>query len=227
MSALDEPVEVAFVNETDVTAFPDDRPEYCVLPVRRVPALLLTPTCNLKEDYWLFAPLRAVAAHSAIQSKVLHSTTSGYADLFGIYAYPGGTFEESFVSFHDTFHVPSEPFRIFLTSRVANLSKEASNLLEDKFARFLSRGWGYAPHEKVEQDGFYRCRNCSKYYGLENNTVYLIAETHPPKCQNCVAVKKTGSWELLMKHKRSKNLEKTPPPRSLFTRALKLLKLTK
>jgi hypothetical protein len=223
LKSLEEP-EVMFISETDVDAFPDERPEYCVLPVHRAPAILLTPTCNLSEDYWLFSPLHAVSAHPTIDRKALHSTSKGYADLFGIYA--NSLFEESFISFHDVISVPSEPFRIFLTSRLVNLSKESQNLLEDKFSRFLSRGWGYAPHEKVEQDGFYRCRNCKRFYGLADLTVYLAAGSHPPKCENCSATKQSASWELLVKHKRSKALDKTAPSASLFTRVLRILKLT-
>jgi hypothetical protein len=179
----------------------------------------------LREDYWLFSPLHSVAANTKLDRKVLHSTSSGYADVFGIY--PTKLFEESFISFHDVISVPSEPFQIFLTSRLANLSKESQNLLEDKFSRFLSRGWGYAPHEKVEQDGFYRCRNCRRFYGLAESTVYLVAGSHPPKCENCSATKQTASWELLVKHKRSKALDKIVPAPSLFTRVLKMLKLTR
>jgi hypothetical protein len=227
LASIGEPGEVEFVSETDIDAFPDGSPEQCVLPVLSTPAMLLTPTCNLSEDYWLFSPLFAVAAQTKMNRKTLHSTSGGYTDAFGIYAHPNGLFEESFTTFHDITSVPSEPFRIFLTSRIANLSKESQNLLEDKFARFLSRGWGYAPHEKVEQDGFYRCRNCRRFYGLPNVTVYLTAGSHPPKCESCTAIKERESWELLVKHKRSKPLPKVPSPPTMFTRVLRMMRITK
>jgi hypothetical protein len=216
---------MAFANETDVQAFPKGSTEQCVLPVVRVPAMLVTPTCNLSEDYWLFTPLRSVAAHSKINRTTLHSTTKGYGDVFGIYQH--SQFEESYISFHDLVSVPAEPFRYFRQSRIANLSKEAQRFLEDKAARFLSRGWGYASHEKVEIAGFYRCKTCVRYYGLEDKIVYLNAGDHPPKCRNCAAAKQAGAWELLLKHKRSKQIEQTSPRPTLLTRTLKALRITK
>jgi len=227
LASVNESVEVVFVSETDVQAFPENVPEQCVVPVVKVPAVLLTPTCNLREDYWLFSPLHSVAANTSVNRRVLHSTTKGYADLFGIYAHPKGLFEESFISFHDVVSVPSEPFRHYQESRVISLSKESQRFLEDKLARFLSRGWGYAPHEKVETAGFYQCKICTRYYGLPEIVVFLNAGDHPPKCRNCDAIKQTASWELLQKHKRSRPLKEIPPVPSLFTRALRFFKLTR
>jgi hypothetical protein len=227
--SLDEACEMEFVSEADVNAFQNGATEHCILPVRRTPAILLTPSCDLSEDYWLFSPLRAVVDQPKMNRGTLHSTTKGYGDMFGIYAHPQQLFDESYTSFHDIFSVPSEPFRIFSTSRIANLSKESQSFLEDKLARFLSRGWGYAPHEKVETSGFYRCRLCFKYYGLPDTTIHLEAGTNPPTCKNCAATKQQGSWELLVKHKRSKKLNPanlTPVP-SRFTRLLRFLKLTR
>jgi len=206
LSPEDE-ADIEFASETEVQAFPNGAPELCVLPVFRTPAILLTPTCDLpQQDFWLFSPLRSVAANSAINRNTLHSTSKGYGDLFGVYAHPEGTFEESFVSFHDLISVPSEPFRYYPQTRVVNLSKEAQHLLADKFARFVGRGWGYAPDERVEKTGYYRCRICSRYYGLPDKVVFLSAGDFPPPCENCSAIGQNGSWELLLKHKNS-----TPP----------------
>jgi hypothetical protein len=99
--------------------------------------------------------------------------------------------------------------------------------LEDKLALFLSRGWGYAPYEKVETSGFYRCRICTRYYGLTENIVHLNAGDHPPGCRNCSAIKQKTSWELLLKHKRSRVLKEEPPTATMFTRFLRLFNLTK
>lgn len=227
VASIDEG-ELFFVAETDVKAFPDGRPEQCVLPILRLPAMLLTPTCYLsREDYWLFSPLYSVAAHTTVDRKVLHSQTKGYGDLFGVYASPVGIGEDSYVNFHDLTSVPSEPFRHYQESRIATLSKTAQNFLEDKLARFLARGWGYAPQEKVEQSGFYRCRICSRYHGLPDVTIFLNAGDRPPRCENCAAIKMAASWVLLEKHKRSKPLKAIPPSPSMFTRALRLLGMTK
>jgi len=215
------------MSETDVEAFPDGASEQCVLPVVRVPAMLLTPTCDLREDYWLFSPLRNVADNPKIVRRTLHSTTKGYSDIFGIYAHPAGKLEESFINFHDIVSVPSEPFRIFHESRIANLSKESQQFLEDKLARFLSRGWGFATHEKVEEDGFYRCRICARYYGLDTDPVYLKAGEKPPECKNCSSTKQNSSWELLLKHKRSRPIKQIRPKPRLFTRILRAIGWTK
>jgi len=227
LTSIEESVEVAFQSETDVTAFRDGATEQCVLPVVRTLAMLATPTCDLSgEDYWLFIPLRSVETYPEIKRSTLHSTSKGYGNLFGIYA-NRGVFEESFVNFHDLVSVPSEPFRHFPESRIANLSKQSQSFLQDKLARFLSRGWGYAPHEKVEISGFYRCRGCMLYYGLPESDVYLNAGDNPPKCKNCSAIKRESSWELLVKHKRSRPMKQIPPAPSVFTRTLRLLGLTR
>jgi hypothetical protein len=225
VASIDEG-ELFFVAETEVEAFPEGRPEQCVLPILRLPAMLLTPTCNLSsEDYWLFSPLHSLDSHANVDRKMLHSTTKGYANLFGVYA--SAVFDEALVNFHDLVSVPSEPFRHYQDSRIATLSKTSQNFLEDKLARFLSRGWGYAPHEKVEKTGFYRCKICTKYYGLADVTVFLNAGDRPPRCENCTAIKITPSWVLLEKHKRSKPLKEVPPPHTLFTKILRKLNLTK
>jgi hypothetical protein len=199
---LDDECDKILVSETDVQAFPEGAPEHCVLSVVRTPAILLTPTCNLREDWWIFSPLHSLAANPHVNRNTLHSTTGGYQDTFGVYAHPKGDFEESFVTFHDLISVPAEPFRFHRTSRVINLSKESQNFFEEKLARFLSRGWGYAPDEEVETEGFYRCRACIRYYGLEDATVFLKRGEHPPKCKYC----KRGQWELLLKHKKSRTM---------------------
>ena len=204
-----------------VRAFPDQAPEMCVLSVVRTPAILMTPTCDLAEDYWLFSPLRSVAANPEINRNTLHSTSKGYGDLFGIYSHPTGKFEESFISFHDLVSVPSEPFRFYPQSRIINLSKEAQHFLADKFARFGGRGWGYASNEKVENAGYYRCRVCSRYYGLPDKVVYLKAGDFPPTCENCSAIGQRGSWELLLKHKKSGALPAEPAKPTLFARRVK------
>jgi hypothetical protein len=188
--------------------------------------MLLTPTCHLTQDFWLFSPLRSVAVNAEIKRSTLFSTSKGYGDLVGVHAHPAGVFEESFVSFHDLISVPSEPFRYFADTRIVNLSKEAQDLVSDKFARFGGRGWGYNPSESVEQEGYYRCKVCTRYYGLTDRVVYLRAGDHPPKCKNCSALNQAPQWELLIKHKKSKQVIPVTPSPSLLTRALRFLRMT-
>ena len=216
---LDEEVEVKFVNETDVAAFPEAGvPELCIIPVVRALAVVLTPTCDLHEDRWLFSPLRRVADQPKINHGTLHSTSKGYGDAFGIYARTG-LFDESYISFHDMISIPSEPFRYFRQSRVANLTRESQRFLEEKLARFLSRGWGFAPGDKVGSDGYYKCRLCSHYYGLPERIISLKAGDSPPKCKTCGR----GQWEILLKHKKSKDIIAETPKAGLLTRLVQIV----
>jgi hypothetical protein len=219
LKSIDEQVDMQFVSETDVRAFPNSGRELCVLPVVRVLAVLLTPTCDLGEDRWLFSPLRRVADYPQINRGTLHSSTKGYGDMLGVYVHPGGAFDESFVNFHDIVSVPSEQFRYFTQSRIANLSKEAQQSLEDKLARFLSRGWGFAPGEKVETAGYYKCRACARYYGVPERIVYLKVGESPPKCKIC----SRGQWEMLLKHKKSKDIVAETVKPGGFTKLLRLI----
>jgi hypothetical protein len=202
------------VDETDVRGFTDAQEEHCVLKVSRVPAMLLTPTCDLRtEDYWLFTPLRPVASHKKdVNRSTLFSDTKPYKYMFGVPAQPDGKFEESFVYLHDIASVPAEPFRIPIGSRLATLSRPSQDKLEERIAEFLGRKWGYNADEKVEYDGYYRCFGCFKYWGIPVETDFLKKDARPRQCPQCAAMNKKnkGMWILLEKHKKSRKPDSEP-----------------
>ena len=210
LASLETSGELNFVEEDSVEAFPNGEAEFIALSGVRTLAILVTPTCRLAEDHWLFSPLLDLKDNPQVKRDTLFSTSGGYSDLFGIYPIPKTKVDTSFVSFHNVVSVPSQPFRkAGEANRLSTLGKEAQDLLAGKFAEFGGRGWGYSRTDTIENEGYYRCRICVKYYGLDHKTIYLRKGDHPPECPNCKAVRTSESWELLLKHKKSRKPSET------------------
>jgi DNA-directed RNA polymerase subunit RPC12/RpoP len=168
--------------------------------------MLLTPTCNLKDnaggwiDYWLFAPLQAISSVEGVDPKIFFSTSAGFKNSFGIRADPFGSFPDSFIDFNNIVSVPSMPFQD-RALRIKTLGKAAYNHLLDKTVNFLGATWGYAVNEPVEKNGQYRCIRCTRYSGLTINDKSLEKGSLPGECENCGA---RASWVLLETFKRKK-----------------------
>ena len=196
--------DLEIIPESVVDSFSPGVEELCVVPVVRTLGMLMTPTCELAgDDFWLFAPLRSLVSNPDVKPNVLFGDAP-YVNLFGIYDHPKGIFEQSFVAFNDAVPVLSDPFRDPRQMRVANLGREAQDYLAEKFGEYFGRSWGFNDKEKVEPTGYYRCRRCSNYYGLQDAVVEVSKGNNPPTCPACKSIRKAAQWQVLLPHKKSK-----------------------
>ncbi len=185
------------VPENLVDAFDSDRPEFIVVTAQRVPAVLMTPTCDLdKREIWLFSPLRAPEEHKdqIFAGKAL--------SLFPIYAIPEAGISDSTIDVGDLRPVHKSLVKSDL--RIKSMSSEALLALGEMSVRAQSRVWGYAPGELVPHDGKYRCARDNAHYDLKTSSepVELKKGGKFPECPNCSWSHKSAQWYMLTKLKR-------------------------
>jgi DNA-directed RNA polymerase subunit RPC12/RpoP len=173
-----------------VKGFPGGSPEQCVVTTYLVQAMLLTPTCNLKDEegdwspFWLFAPVQAWDEATGFDKKTLFSTSVGYKALFGLPADPLGAFPDAYVDFQNVVSAPSSEFQD-RSSRIKTLSRTAFNHLAYKTANFIGTTWGYSVQEPVEKTGPYRCLRCTRFVGIEIHEETFQKGQLPIHCKNC------------------------------------------
>lgn len=173
----------------------------------RSAAVLITPTCSLeKNSTWTFSPIQLLSGEPDMARSTLFATP-GYLGFFGLPRNGSFVEEDAFVDFSFTVSVPRDHSP--LNSRVLSLGREASLRLGTKLANFFGRDWGYAENERVEEDGFYRCRLCAMTYSVPVDEVALKKGDKAPKCAQCQSRGRRESWAKLLQPKQ-KNLPFPP-----------------
>lgn len=185
------------VPENLVDAFDGERPEFIVVTAQRVPAVLMTPTCDLeKRELWLFSPLKMPEEHR-------DQIFSGKAlSLFPIYAIPEAGIKDSAIDVGDLRPVHRNLVKADL--RIKSMGREALLALGEMMTRAQSRIWGYAPGELVPHDGKYRCARDNAHYDLKTppDPVELKRGGQFPECPNCSWSHKSAQWYMLSKLRR-------------------------
>lgn len=138
-----------------------DEPESIAVVAQRVPAIILTPTCDLeKRTVWLFSPLKELP----VEKKA--DIFAGKAlSLFPICAIPEAGIPGSVIDVGDLRPVHRDAVAADL--RIKSMSPEAVNALAELMVRAHGRVWGYAADELVPTDGFYGCARDAAHYGLK------------------------------------------------------------
>lgn len=189
-----EPVREKLVGD----AFDEGRTEFIAVAAQRVPAVLMTPTCDLeKRDVWLFSPLKEVP------DEVSKEIFSGKAvSLFPVYEIPEAGLPGSVIDVGDL--RPVHRVAVAPDLRLKSMSPEATSALAEMIVRSQSRVWGYAAGELVPEDGVYRCLRDNSYYELKAPAQQLELKKGDkfPDCTNCKWSHKTAQWYRLTKLKK-------------------------
>jgi len=183
-------------SEQLINAF-DGVSEYVAVSAVRGLAAILTQTCDLDQDQWLVSPLLAIAG-TKIDVGNLHA--GKYANLFGLPAHPLKYFDTRYLDLNYCFPVFSKSIKH--GDRIASLTADAQHALNDKLSETLTRVWGFAPGERVEQSGKYRCLRCFQFLDLKNEIVEFAAGANFGDCPDCAKIVKKAQWRLLRKHKK-------------------------
>ena len=179
-------------------AFDEDRPEFVALTVQRLPAVLMTPTCDLeRREVWLFSPVKEVPA--AQQKDIFLGKALSLFPLFGI---PEAGLPDSVIDVGDL--RPVHRGAVAQDLRLKSMSREACNSLGEMIVRAQARVWGYAPDELVPEDGHYRCARDNAHHDLPNQALEVVLRKGDkfPQCPNCTWSHKTAQWYQLAKLKR-------------------------
>jgi YjzC-like protein len=179
-------------------AFDNDHPEFVAVTVQRVPAVLITPTCDLdKREVWQFVPIREIPA-DAKKDIFAGKMTS----LFPVHAIEEAGLNDSVIDVGDVRLVRREAIRPDL--RLKSLSPDACSALSEIIVRAAGRVWGYKSGELVPEDGIYRCARDNAHYDLKHEPKLqeLKKGDQFPECPNCSWSHKSAQWYRLTKAKR-------------------------
>jgi hypothetical protein len=176
-------------------AFDDGRPEFVALVIQRLPAVLMTPTCDLdKRDVWLFSPLKEIP-----EGKAEEIFLGKAVSLFPLYEIQEAGLPKSVVDVGDL--RPVHKNAVAQDLRLKSMSPDAYNALGEMIVRAQARTWGYAPGELAPDDGYYRCALDNKYHDLRSEPLLLELKKGDkfPDCPNCKWSHKTPQWYRLTK----------------------------
>jgi hypothetical protein len=177
----------------------DNQPEYVIVSAVRSLAVLMTPTCDLDKDDLLVSPAHYVEGSGY---DVGNLKSGKYSTLFWLPLHEH--FPECFVDVSDLRPVRCES--IDLHNRLASLTREAQNLLLEKFMKGMGRKWGHAKGETIEpleknQTGSYRCYRCNDH-DITIPQEKFTAGAEYPACPNCDKIGKESQWYPLLKHRK-------------------------
>lgn len=180
----------------------DGEPEYVAVAAARIPAMLMTPTCDLDGlAVWAVWPVYEVEGAGEDVERALaapsHPTLLRLPD--------SDLFPASYIDVTDFRSIAKEHFQ--LKDRIASVTREAQHDLTERFLKASGRPWGYGPGETVQplaryETGRYRCARCN-VYNVTVSEVSLKPGEQFPECDNCKKIHKSAQWYPVTKHKKS------------------------
>jgi hypothetical protein len=197
-----KPGEVALVDERVLSDAFETGTEYAVVSVQRALAMLITPTCDLRNEgeVWDAWPLRP------IQGSGLDIGNLNAGKFTNLYRLPDHKhFEGMFVDVTDVRPVSPEQFQ--LKDRVASATRLGQDDILQKFHRALGRIWGYAEGEIIDklakrETGKFRCGSCN-LYDVPVPEKVLKPGDPAPTCDNCKKIGRPAQWYPLSQHRKN------------------------
>lgn len=179
--------------------------EYAAAAVIRGMAMLVTPTCDLKDiaeigGTWSAWPIKPLKDSSLDRGSL---AAGKYNNLYALPKHRN--FDEAFVDVTDI--RPVQPQHFPAGNRIASTTRMAQEEMLEKCSAAFGRIWGYAEGEKIEaaakhETGRFRCARCNSYDITVPNPISLNAGDYAPKCESCAKIGKGAQWYPLRKYHR-------------------------